>query len=754
MAELLTSPRVKVVIEQEEVVTSEDVQYLQSELKGLKERINSLGKRAVEFEEVKEERKPEEDGLDLAARLLEKDISEIKEKVKEVVCAGYEIPLLRMPDAQVEKEAKEAVLAIEELARSWDDSLTKMKEKAASDGISTVWDRYEAMKICKFGESGICCRNCSMGPCRITEKNPVGICGATAEVVVARNFCQMIAGGAAAHSDHGRDAAKLLLETATGHAPDYKLTDLVKLKEVARDLSIPTKDREPNDIAQDVGKACFVEFGQQEGQIKFIKRAPKKRQELWEKMDAVPRGVDREIVDIFRRATVGAEETPEELIKSGSRCAIGDGWGGSMIATEVQDILYGTPVPRRAEVDFGVLKVDEVNVIVHGHEPSLSEMVVAASRDPEMLAKAKEAGAKGITIGGICCTANEVLIRHGIPLIGEFLQQELALATGVVDAMVVDVQCIMQSLGDTSTCYHTKIITTSPKAKMPKAIHMQFKEEEALKVAKEIISVAIEGFGHRQKGKIFIPQEKTELVAGFSHETVNYMLGGSFRASYRPLNDNIINGRILGVAGVVGCNNPKVELDKIHVAVVKELIKNNVLVVQTGCSAIACARAGLLVPEAAYYAGDSLREVCETVGLPPVLHSGSCVDNSRILIACAEMVKEGGLGDDISCLPVAGAAPEWMSEKAISIGQYFVASGVFTVFGATFAMGSEKFNKLLFEKLEEMYGGMWAYEPDPIKMAHLMINHIKKKRAELGIDKKVERKLFDMADRRALEAEA
>ncbi|MBU1599657.1 anaerobic carbon-monoxide dehydrogenase catalytic subunit [bacterium] len=653
----------------------------------------------------------------------------------------------------MKKEVKEALLAISERAKASEDSLSKMKEKAASDGISTCWDRAEAMKICKFGEAGICCRNCSMGPCRITEKNPLGICGATAEVVAARNFCQMIAAGTAAHSDHGRDVAKLMLETARGHAPDYKLTDLVKLKDVARDLSIPTKDREPKDIALDVGKACFVEFGQQEGRLKFIKRAPEKRQEIWEKTDAVPRGVDREVVDIFRRATVGAEETPEELLKSGSRCALADGWGGSMIATELQDILYGTPVPLRAEVNFGVLKEDEVNVIVHGHEPSLSEMIVVASRDQEMIAKAKKAGAKGIIIGGICCTANEVLVRHGIPPVGAFLQQELAIATGVVDAMVVDVQCIMQSLGDTATCYHTKIITTSPKAKMPRAIHMQFKEEEALKVAKEIISVAIENFGHRQKEKIFIPKEKTELVAGFSHETVNYMLGGNFRASYRPLNDNIINGRILGVAGVVGCNNPKVGMDKVHVPLVKELIKNNVLVVQTGCSAIACAKAGLLVPEAAYYAGDSLREVCETVGIPPVLHCGACVDNSRILIACTEMVKEGGLGDDISSLPVAGAAPEWMSEKAIAIGQYFVASGVYVIFGATFAMGSEKFNKLLFEKMEEIYGGMWAYEPDPIKMAHLMINHIKKKRAELGIDKKVERKLFDMADRRALEAE-
>ncbi|MDD4874001.1 MAG: hypothetical protein PHE15_03380, partial [Dehalococcoidales bacterium] len=417
----------------------------------------------------------------------------------------------------------------------------------------------------------------------------------------------------------------------------------------------------------------------------------------------------------------------------------------------LQDILFGTLVQILGKINLGVLKKDEVNIIIHGHEPLLSEVIVTAAQDPELIRLSQSKGAKGINLVGMCCTGNEILMRHGVPLAGNFLQQELALVTGAVEAMVVDVQCIMESLPDIAQCFHTKIISTSPKAKIPGALHIEFNEHQAMKSAKEVVRIAIENFPNRGSN-ILIPEEKTNLIAGFSHETINYMLGGHFRASYHPLNDNIINGRIRGIAGVVGCNNARVTHNEAHIAMVKELIKNDVLVLQTGCSAIASAMAGLMVPEAAAkYAGEGLASVCEAVGIPPVLHMGSCVDNSRILIAAAAMVKEGGLGDDISDLPVAGAAPEWMSEKAISIGQYFVASGVFTVFGVTWpTTGSQELTNYLFGEFEELYGGMWAFEPDPIKAAHLIISHIDKKRKALGIDKARERVLYDMGMRREI----
>ncbi len=652
----------------------------------------------------------------------------------------------------------------EKSKKSVDVASLELIDKACADEVSLAFDRAEQMRPCPIGSVGSCCKNCGMGPCRVPlpkgkEETPEekrkrrGICGATSETIAARNFIRMIAGGAAAHSDHGRGVAELFLAAAKGEAPGYLIRDEQKLLALALEWGVQIGDRSNEEIAVDIGEIALKEFGRQEGEILFLQRAPLKRQELWRQQGVAPRGIDREIVEIMHRTHAGVDQDYQNLLKQGVRTAIADGWGGSMIATELQDILFGTPVPVLSQVNLGVLKEDEVNIIIHGHEPLLSEMIVAAAQDPEMVELAKSKGAKGINLAGICCTANEILMRHGVPLAGNFLQQELALVTGAVDAMVVDVQCIMESLPDIAQCYHTKIITTSPKAKISGALHIEFNEHKAMESAKEVVRTAIENFPKRGKN-IFIPQERHDLIAGFSHETINYLLGGLFRASYRPLNDNIINGRIRGIAGVVGCNNARTVHNEAHISMVKELIKNDVLVLQTGCSAMASAMAGLMVPEAATkYAGEGLAEVCETVGIPPVLHLGSCVDNSRILMAATAVVKDGGLGDDISDLPAAGAAPEWMSEKAISIGQYFVASGVFTVFGVTWpTTGSKEVTDFLFKDMEEIYGGMWAFEPDPIKAAHLMIEHIDKKRKALGIDKARERVLYDMAMRRELDA--
>lgn len=639
--------------------------------------------------------------------------------------------------------------------KSVDKTVAPLLDKAKKDGVETVWDRLESQgRQCKFGSEGLCCKICAMGPCRIAssgERLRSGVCGATADTIAARNFIRMVAGGAAAHSDHGRGVALTVLALANGEAPDYKIKDEQKLIAVALDLGIDVASRDVKEILKDVAEAVLAEFGRQEGEFLYVKKAPLKRQEVWRKSGITPRGIDREIVEIMHRTHMGVDHDPEHLLRQGMRASLGDGWGGSMLATDLQDIIFGTPEPTLGTANLGTLSENEVNILVHGHEPLLSEMIVVAAGDKELLELAKSKGAKGINITGMCCTGLEMLMRHGIPIAGDFLQQELAVVTGALEAAVIDIQCIMPSLANVTQCYHTKLISTSPIAKFPGALHIEFDEEHALDKAKEIVKIAIENFPNRAAERVSIPKEKVCHVSGFSYETINYLLGGVYRASMKPLNDNIINGRIRGVAGVVGCNNPKVKHDWVHVEMVKELIKNDVIVLQTGCSAIALAKAGYLVPEAAKFAGDGLREVCETVGIPPVLNMGSCVDNSRILIAATAMVKEGGLGDDLSDLPVAGAAPEWMSEKAISIGQYFVASGVFTVFGVTWpTLGAEETTKILFEKMEGIAGGNFAFEPDPVKAARLMIEHIDKKRKALKIDKAKERVLFDMAERREL----
>lgn len=634
-----------------------------------------------------------------------------------------------------------------------------MLKKADAEGHETAFSRADTLKECTIGASGICCKNCAMGPCRLTapkkegDAEKRGVCGATAEVVAARNFARMIAAGSAAHSDHGRAVAQTFLMAAKGEAEGYQIKDRIKLLEVAADLDIEVGDRPVEEIAVEVGEKCLAMFGQQEGEITFGLRAPEKRKEIWRKLGIFPRGIDREVVETMHRTHMGVDQDMENIMLQGSRCALADGWGGSMIGTELQDIMFGTPTPLKAKINLGVLAEDQVNIIVHGHEPLLSEMVLLASQDAELLKKAEEKGARGINIAGICCTANEILSRHGIPVAGNVLQQELAILTGAVDAMVVDVQCIYQAVGELAKCFHTKIVTTSSKGKMPFAEHIEFHEETGLTSAKKIVEMAIDNFPNR--GKVEIPKKTSDFIAGYDHEYINYMLGGRFRASYRPLNDGIIDGRIRGVVGVVGCNNPRVPHDSAHVRVVSELVANGCLVVMTGCAAQAVAKTGLMTPEVAHQEGvmpQGLREICEAVGIPPVLHVGSCVDNSRILVAMTEMVREGGLGDDISDLPAVGCAPEWMSEKAIAIGQYFVASGASVVFGARWpTLGSKKLTDYLFEGIWDLYGNSWHFEEDPEKMVGTILRLIDMKREALGISAKRERVLYDMAMRRELE---
>jgi carbon-monoxide dehydrogenase catalytic subunit len=651
----------------------------------------------------------------------------------------------------------------EKQAKSIDKATLEMIEKAAEEGITTVFDRAEKMKPCPIGADGSCCKNCAMGPCRVPQpkgkeetpeekKARVGVCGATAETISARNFARMIAAGSAAHSDHGRRVIEAFKLMAEGKTKDFEIKDEQKLLKLALDMNVEIGTRSNQEIALDIAKKCEGEFGKQEGELLFIKNAPLKRQEIWHKLGVVPRGIDREIVELMHRTHMGVDQDYKNLMLQGTRAALADGWGGSMIATEIQDCMYGTPSPVLSEINLGVLKEDMVNLVIHGHEPALAEMLAIVSQEPDMIKYAQSKGAKGINLAGMCCTANEILMRHGVPIAGNFLQQELAIITGALDAMVVDVQCIMQGIKEVASCFHTKIINTDNRAKITGAEYIAFDEYQPKISARAIVKAAIDNFPNR-RDNVRIPQIKQPLIAGFSHETINYLLGGLFRASYRPLNDNIINGRIRGLAGVVGCNNARTTHDSAHIAMIKELLKNDVLVLSTGCAAMAAAKEGLMIPEAAKkYCGPGLAEVCETVGIPPVLHMGSCVDNSRILIAATAVVKDGGLGDDISDLPAAGAAPEWMSEKAIAIGQYFVASGVYTVFGTTWpTLGSKEFTNHLFKDMEEMYGGKWDFQPDPVKAAQLMIAHIDKKRKALGIDKSRERVLYDMAMRRELE---
>lgn len=616
---------------------------------------------------------------------------------------------------------------------SRDQAAITLLEFAAEKGMETAFSRADDMAACPIGSTGVCCRICSMGPCRLVKEGQTGVCGATLSTVVARNFARMVAAGSAAHSDHGRDLAHTLLAAAEGEAPDYGIRDPAKLREVAGYLDIEVDGQSTEELAAEVARVALNEFGKPFGEILYLKRAPEKRQQIWHDLGIAPRNVDREVVETFHRTHMGNDQDAEHILDHALRTALGDGWGGSMLATDLSDILFGTPSPVLSEANLGVLKDDEVNIVVHGHEPTLSEMIVAAAQDPEVLEYAREKGAKGITLAGICCTANETLMRQGVPLAGNFLQQELAILTGAVDAMVVDIQCIMQAVVALAETFHTEIITTSRKAKVEGATHIEFDEHRALEIAKEIVKRAVDRFPDRPETRI--PDQTADLVPGFSHEYIEYALGGAYRGSFRPLNEAIASGRIRGVVANIGCNNPRVCHDALHQDVVTAFLENDILVVETGCGAIACAKQGYLTPEAAFeVAGPGLREVCEAIGIPPVLHMGSCVDNSRILTVLSQMASEGGLGDDISDIPAVGMAPEWMSEKAISIATYAVASGAYVIMGVQSPVeGSAVVGELISDGWESKVGGRLEFLDTLEEIVARSINHIDRKREDLGL---------------------
>jgi carbon-monoxide dehydrogenase catalytic subunit len=599
-----------------------------------------------------------------------------------------------------------------------------------------------------------------MGPCRLTKEGQTGVCGATLDTVQARNLIRAIAAGSAAHSDHGRDMAFTLKAVANGETEGYMIRDVAKLRTVAAKYNIPIEGRSPEEIANDLADLYIAQFGQQKGQIAPIIRAPEKRQKLWEEQGVIPRGIDRETVEALHRTHIGDDQDAEHILQHAIKTALADGWGGSMIATDISDILFGTPAPVMGLANLGVLKEDMVNVIVHGHEPTLSQMIVAASQDPEIIEYAKAAGAKGVNLAGICCTANEILVRLGIPVAGNFLHQELSILTGAVEAMVVDVQCIMQALVRLSENFHTKIITTSPKVRLKGATHIEFDEHRALTIAKDILRTAIDNFKNR--GEVHIPDVQETLTPGFSHEYINYMLGGTYRGSFRPLNDAIMSGRIRGVAAIVGCNNPRIRQDDFHNYIARQLLKQDVLIVETGCGAIASGKAGLLQGEAGLeQVGPGLREICEALGIPPVLHMGSCVDNTRILTVLTQMVEEGGLGDDIDQVPAVGLAPEWMSEKALAIATYCVASGAYVIFGGSSPVSgmpdrvsdSDIVSRYISEEWERIYGGKLEFIPDPDEIVRKTLEHIDKKRAALGLPEYDPSRFGTSGDARMLELE-
>lgn len=589
---------------------------------------------------------------------------------------------------------------------------------------------------CKFGESGVCCRICSMGPCRVTPKAPRGICGCDVHGIVGRNYLRFTAGGSATHSDHGREIAHTLHEVSPDGA--YQVKDPEKLLRLAAEFGVETEGRDIYDIAHEVSEVGLMEYGKPFGTQVFTKRAPEHTQEIWDREEIRPRAIDREVSCSLHMTHMGCSSLPEALIRQSLRSGLCDGWGGSMMGTEFSDVLFGTPHEIETEANLGVMVAENVNIVVHGHDPSLSEMICEYADSKEMIDYAKSMGAKGITVSGVCCTSNEVAMRRGIPMAGNFLQQENVVLTGACEAIVVDVQCIFPALGPLSKCFHTKFITTSPVAQMPDSDFIRFNSKTAAENAKLIVKTAIENFKNRKPELVHIPQLKQKAYVGFSVEEIERKLDGvtnshvDVTGTMLPLVDCVKSGVLRGAVAMVGCNNPKVRPDAAHIELMKKLIANDIILVVSGCSAQAAAKAGLMDKRAKDLCGAGLKRVCELADIPPVLHMGSCVDISRMMVLAARIAKDSGW--NISQIPLVGCAPEWMSEKAVSIGNYVVATGIDTYLGVEpYAYGSSVVDGLLKGGIKDWVEACYTVEHDIDKLGDMMIDKIEEKRTALGI---------------------
>lgn len=615
----------------------------------------------------------------------------------------------------------------------------RLLKKAKYEKVELFTDRLQKQKpFCPFGSKGVCCRICAAGPCRIMPgKSSKGVCGANADVIASRNLLRTIACGAAVHSDHAREIVLALLDIANGRAIGYGYKGIKKIRRYARLLGKKSTGRIRR-VAREVAYEALEDFRRQEGVFRrregdflnWLKiNATKDNIKKWKKLDILPVSADYEINHVMHQTTMGNDAEPCSLLLSCLKLGLVDGYAGLHMATDFQDMIFGVPKPIKAKANLGVIKEDYINIAVHGHIPLLSEKI--AEWAEKLNNKAKKTGARGINIVGVCCTGNEILMRRGVHLAAHVLQSELAIATGAIEAMIVDAQCIYPSLQDISSCYHTKLITTTI-AKMPGALHIQFNTENANESAKKIILEAINNYKNRFKTRVYIPKNEINLYAGFSSKAIISVLKKlNKRKPLKPLINALRKGKILGIAAVVGCVNPKLYGKNYAETLIKELIKKNMLVLTTGCIAHISAQSGLMLPEARKFSGDGLKSFLKKLNIPPVLHMGSCVDTSRTEKFIKKISKY--LKVPIYKLPVIASAPEYMTEKSVSIGTWLLATGITTHINPIPPVTGSKFvTKFLTKDMEKITGSKILIAKNPKKAAQEIIKEIKNKRKNLG----------------------
>lgn len=636
-------------------------------------------------------------------------------------------------------------MAEEKTGRSADTAVEYLLKKAQEANVETGWDRFNAMQdVCAFGDLGLCCRNCMLGPCRIDpfgEGPRKGICGISADGMIARNLCRMIAAGSSAHSDHAAHILEVLNRISVGEELNFEVKDIQKLRSVTEQLGLEDDGKDTQNIIRYLVAKVKEAFSGLAGESDWLVRiVPEVRLEKLRILQLLPSGIDPVIRETMHRTHMGVDADTLNLLLAAIKCSLSD-FLGMDIASNLSDILLGTPSPTFSAANLGVLDPEAVNVAVHGHNPLIAESIIQAV--PEFEQEAKNAGAAhGLNIVGVCCTGNEVLMRHGIPLATNVASQEIAVLTGAIDAMAVDVQCIMPSLANICECYHTELITTMSIAKIPGAKHIEFEPASARECAHKILDTAVQCFRKRDHKKVDVPNVKCETLVGFSPEAILSLLAKINPGDpLQPLIERIASGDIYGIVLFAGCNNYKVVQDSSFIGIAEKLAADNVLMLATGCAAGAFAKRGFLSPEATEeICGDKLKNVLKELGnvaglerpLPPVWHMGSCVDNTRVARLVFAIANK--LNVDLDQLPVVASAPEAMSEKAVAIGTWAVALGLTTHLGVVPPiLGGKVVTKILTETLKDLLGARFIVESDPAAAYQAIRETLTEKRIGLGL---------------------
>ena len=614
-------------------------------------------------------------------------------------------------------------------------STNEMYDYTKKMGVETIFDRWEAQQPqCGFGMQGICCQLCSHGPCRITSKAQVGICGANADTIVARNLLRLTVHGAAAYSHHLEEIVKTLKATAQGKTP-FKIGDEAKLKEIAKVVGLDAEESS-EELAVKLADILLGEMRKgSEDPLALVKLfAPASRQEAWEKLGVIPGGVLSEIRDALTKSMSNIDTDPVDLLLTSVRLSLATGYMGLVGTITAQDILLGSPSLVESRADLGIIDPETVNIVAHGHVPLVATAVIQAAQDPELQKLAGDAGAKGINVYGSMCTGQELMQRSGSSAKGyggqlsNWLSQEYYIATGAVDLVMLDMNCSIPALKTMADNFHTKLVSVDKIVRMQGVEdHVDYDPEKVEEQAKQLVKMAIETYKNRGD-KINIPAYQSKVVSGFGVESIAGALGGSLT----PLLDVVKQGSIKGIAAVVGCTNNRNGHDTKGIEIMKEFIKNDVLVVAAGCMSSAAEIQGLMDPEAKGLAGEGLQTVCKMLGIPPVLNFGSCVDIGRIGVVVTEIAN--ALGVDPSQLPVVASAPEYLEQKAVADGIFAVAFGLLTHIGPVPPVtGSKLVTNILTKDIENLTGGRVLVNENPKEAVAEMVAHIEAKRKALGI---------------------